>query len=298
MNKLKIVLLIMIGFFGCKNETKEFKVLSKPVPEDIPIDFKVDLVPENKLIHKGILSPDLKEYYYTISDKSFENFDVYVIKEEGENWSAPQKAFFNTKYNEHGMNFSPDGKTLYFSSTRPVNIEGVNPTWHIWKSGKIDGKWEEPTFVDIPNLREKLVSHPTITNSGTLYFHSSNLDYSEMDIYCSKLENGKFKNAEKVSIPLVSNTGKCTPFVSSKEDYLVFASIGNEIDLMISYSDGKGSWTDAKKLNNTINNKGQGNPYVTPDNKFLFFTTGDHEGRDWKVKWVNIESELKRTQWK
>ncbi|WP_262496961.1 hypothetical protein [Formosa algae] len=38
---------------------------------------------------------------------------------------------------------------------------------------------------------------------------------------------------------------------------------------------------------------GQGNPYITPDDKFLFYTTGGHLEKDWKVKWVNIESELK-----
>ncbi|PNW28712.1 hypothetical protein BKP44_07285 [Formosa algae] len=48
-----------------------------------------------------------------------------------------------------------------------------------------------------------------------------------------------------------------------------------------------------KKLNDKINTMGQGNPYITPDDKFLFYTTGGHLEKDWKVKWVNIESELK-----
>ncbi|WP_350292428.1 hypothetical protein [uncultured Croceitalea sp.] len=283
----------MISFFSCKNETRELNILSKSVPKDIPIDFKQDLIPEDKLIHRGIFSPDLKEYYYTISDKDFENFDVYVIKSKGKNWSEPQKAFFNTEYDEHGMNFSPDGKTLYFSSTRPINVEGYLPTWHIWKSNRVDGKWNKPVLVDIPNLRDKLVSHPTITNSGTLYFHSSNLDYSEMDIYCSKLVKGKFQNAERIKFSPTLNVNICTPFVSPKEDYIVFASIGNQLELMISYSDGIGGWTNTKKLNSSINSKGQGNPYITADDKFLFFTTGDHGKKNWKVKWVNIEFEIR-----
>ena len=78
------------------------------------------------------------------------------------------------------MNFSPDGNSIYFSSTKPTNVDDVLETWHIWKSDKINGKWREPTFEDIPNLRDKLTSHTVITNSETLYFHSSNLDYSEM----------------------------------------------------------------------------------------------------------------------
>ena len=192
--------------------------LTEEIPNNKPIEFKQHLIPENKLIHKGIFSPDLQEYYYTISDKNFEKFEIFVIEKKHKNWSAPKKAFFNSKYNEHGMSFSPNGNTLYFSSTRPINIDGIVQTWHIWKSDKINGKWTEPVFVDIPNLRDKLVSHPTITNSETLYFHTSNLDYSEMDIYHSKKVHGTFENAEKTTILMNSKVGKCTPYVSSKED--------------------------------------------------------------------------------
>ena len=295
MNKLKIILLFTISLLSCKNETENFKMqfLTEEIPNNIPLKFKPYIIPKNKLIHKGIFSPDMKEYYYTISDKNFEKFEVYVIKKSDENWSEPEKAFFNSKYSDHGMSFSPNGNTLYFSSTRPVNIKGVQPTWHLWKSVKVNGRWNEPIFVDIPNMRNKLVSHPTVTNSGTLYFHTSNLDYSEMDIYHSKQLNGKFQDAKKTSISMNSKTGKCTPYVSPKEDYLIFAAIGNQLDLMISFSDGNGGWINTKKLNNKINNFGQGNPYVTPDKKFLFYTTGDTFNKQWSVNWVNIDLELK-----
>ncbi|MTI31124.1 PD40 domain-containing protein [Xanthovirga aplysinae] len=295
MKKLNIIILITICFLSCKNETENIKVrfLTEKIPGDIPIEFKEIIIPNNKLIHKGIFSPDLKEYYYTISDKGFEQFDVYAMKKQNGTWSKAEKAFFNSDHSEHGMSFSPDGNSLYFSSTRPVNIDGVSETWHIWKSTKIDGKWNEPTFVDIPNLRDKLVSHPTIANSGTIYFHASNLDYSEMDIYHSNQVNGSFENAEKTPISVNLQVGKCTPYFSPKEDYLIFASIGHQLDLMISFNDGKGKWGNTKILNEKINKFGQGNPYVTPDNKFLFFTSGNNSDQKWKVKWVNIESELK-----
>ncbi|MCR9287442.1 hypothetical protein OAF63_03850 [Saprospiraceae bacterium] len=175
MNELKVILLFTIFFLSCTTENKnaEMEFLTEKIPNNIPLEFKQEIIPDDKIIHKGIFSPDLKEYYYTISDKKFE---VFKIEKNNGVWSEPEKAFFNSKYDEHGMSFSSEGNTLYFSSTRPVNVSGVLPTWHIWKSDKIDGKWNEPVFVDIPNLRNKLVSHPTITNSGTLYFHSSNLD--------------------------------------------------------------------------------------------------------------------------
>ncbi len=294
---MKIILTLILfsaAFLSCTDEIMEIKksYLVNEIPKDLPIDFKSDLIPANKLIHKGTFSPDLSEYYYIISDKDFEKFSVFVINKRDGKWSEPKRAFFDSEYSEHGMSFSPDGNSIFFSSTRPVNIEGVSSTWHIWKTEKVNGIWTEALFVDIPNLRNKLVSHPTITNSGKLYFHSSNLDYSEMAVYHSQLKDGLYEDARKTIISSPSKIGTCTPYVSPEEDYLIFASIGDQLDLMISFSDGNGGWINTKKLNTKINILGQGNPYVTPDNRFLFFTTGDHSGKDWKVNWVDIQSEL------
>ncbi len=289
-----MIILLTTLLMSCENgvENSEMDFLVNKAPDIHPIEFMQGLVPRNKLIHKGMFSPSLEEYYYTVSDINFEHFDVYEIHKAMGKWSKPRKAFFNSAYNEHGMSFSPDGNSLYFSSTRPVNIEGIAPTWHIWKSEKSNGKWDEPEFVDIPNLRNKLVSHPSATDSGTIYFHASNLDYSEMDIYYSKQVNGKFDNAEKPKILESHKVGKATPYISPKEDYLIFASIGDHLDLLISFSDGNGGWKNTRKLSDKINHLSQGNPYVTPNNKFLFFTTGTHSVNDWSVKWVNIEAEF------
>jgi len=131
-----------------------------------------------------------------------------------------------------------------------------------------------------------------ISDFGKLYFHASNLNYSEMDIYYSELKEGVFTNARKVEIEGKPNTGICTPFISSKEKYIIFASIGNQLDLWISFNDREGKWIGTKPLNEKINNLGQGNPYVTADNQFLFYTTGEYGKENWSIKWVNFQSEL------
>ncbi|MDO1500672.1 hypothetical protein Q2T40_11065 [Winogradskyella maritima] len=294
MNKFKFIMVFAFSLFSCNSDLNNYEkpFLVNEIPADMPIEFKQIIVPDDKLIHKGIFSPDLKSLYYTLSDKNFENFDVYVMCREGKMWSKPEKAFFNTKYNEHGMSFSPNGDALYFSSTRPINVDDIDLTWHIWKSENSNGKWQEPKFVDIPNLRGKLMSHPTIANSGTLYFHSSNLDYSDMDIYSAKQIDGKFIEAEKVLIENDSKNAKSTPFVSPKEDFLIFASVENQLNLKVTFNDGAGKWTNTKAFSDSINSFGQGNPYVTPSNKYLFFTTGK-SNNDWKIKWVDIESEIR-----
>ena len=293
-----VIIASLLAMLSCANNSSNYKkiFLTESLPTDLPIEFMSHLVPDDKIIHKGIFSPDFNEYYYTLSDKEFKKFDVYVIQKSKDEWSKPEKVFFNSDFSEHGMAFSPDGSSIYFSSTRPVDRDGIATTWHIWKSDKVNGSWSKPVFIDIPNLRHKLVSHPTVTNAGTLYFHSSNLDYSEMELYYSSYINGKYQPAVKASISTnKKGIGKCTPYVSPNEDYLLFASIGGEsLDLMISFRDGEGSWGNTRKLGNIINTDGQGNPFVTPDNKFLFYTSGKANGEHWMVKWVDIESEIRK----
>lgn len=285
-------IILVITIASCKNnlESDRTKFLTEKIPSEIPIVFQEHLTPKDKIIHKGIFSADFQQYYYTLSNKDFTQFDIYVIEKVKGTWSAPKKAFFNSAFDDHGMSFSPDGNTLYFSSTRPANIDSIPKTWHIWKSEKVKGKWTIPSYVDIPNLRDKLMSHPVMTNNGNLYFHASNLDYSEMDIYCAKKANGRFSDAKKIDISI--KTDKCTPFVSSDEEFIIFATIGNQLDLMISFNDGNGKWLNTRKLNDTINTSGQGNPFVTPDGKFLFYTVAEQQNQQWSIKWVNISSEL------
>ncbi len=215
-----------------------------------------------------------------------------MIRKKDREWSKPELAFFNSDHSEHGMSFSPDGNTLYFSSTRPTNSVDVVATWHIWKSEKVNGNWSQPEFVDIPNLKDKLVSHPSITDQGALYFHASNPDYSQMDLYHAQLIDDQFGPAELVEISVGDVIGKCTPHISADGKYLIFATIGSELELYVSFNDGNDNWTGTKRLSNLINNQGKGNPYVTPDHTFLFFTTGDLLGKDWQIRWVNVQNEL------
>ncbi|GAB5526964.1 MAG: hypothetical protein Roseis2KO_48360 [Roseivirga sp.] len=291
MNKLVLLLLTFLITLSCSSEKSSLRSLfpEKP-PKDMPLPFKPELTPEGMIIHGGSFSPDLNTYLYTLSDARYERFDVYMIQRTGDKWSASKEAFFNSEFSEHGAKFSPDGNTLYFTSTRPTGIVGVADTWHIWKSKKQSDGWSTPVFVDIPNLRQKLVSHPSITASGNLFFHASNPDYSEMTLYVAESTTGKFGEARKLAI--TENSMACTPFVTADGQTLVYAAIGNELDLMISKRTAAGDWGEPMALDETINTHAQGNPYLTPDGKYLFYTTGTEpeagQKPDWQVNRVDL----------
>lgn len=295
---LLVLLVLHLWLVGCqpKNNASNNTMLdlTSETPGNSPVEFLPDLVAKDQLIHRGVLSPDLKEYYFTVSDTQYRQFDVKMVQKTSQGWSSPKNAFFNSAYNEHGMSFSSDGRYLYFSSTRPVNTVDVADTWHIWRSQKQGNTWSSPAFVDIPNLRNKLLSHPSISDRGTLYFHVSNLDYSHMAIYTAQQVNNRFEAATKVPLTVDSPTnGFCTPYVSPDGTYLLFAAIReHHLDLMRSRYNKQNGWGVAQKLKANIHHKGQGNPYVSPDGKFLFFAAENDpvkpsQGR-WAIKWVQV----------
>jgi hypothetical protein len=293
--KIVAILISLVVLIACgkklKPDSDKHNYIVENIPDTIPDIFKPELTPENMIIHRGIFSQDFMEYYYTISDPAYTQFTVKMIKKVNGKWGVPEDAFFNSEFNEHGMSFSPDGNILYFSSTRPIQGSELTGLWQIWRSERINGAWQIAKFVEILNLKNKHVSHPTVTSSSEIYFHSSNPDYSQMNLYYSQKIDTAFTEAKKViflndTIPL-----KCTPFVSANASYMIFDSIGESLDLYISYRRPNLTWGEAKKLNKQININGQGNPFVSSDNKYLFFATANQE--DWNIKWVSTKGLLK-----
>jgi len=254
-------------------------------PNSVPQEFCSHLIPKGKLVHSGILSPDSKQFYFTISDKSFSKFDVMVSEFKAGKWQDPKLAFFNSEFNEHGTSFSADGKLIYFSSTRPVPGNEVE-TWKIWRVNLLVEELV-PEYVDIPNLRDKLISHPSLTREGGLYFHAGNHDYSALKIYrCFPHENG-FGLAEKLPGRINFGTQHCTPFIAKDGSYLIFESKGT---LYISNRNDKGEWEEATALNEKINKNNRGNPFVTSDQKFLFYASAskDKPFERWQINWVGF----------
>lgn len=286
--KLLRIVSILVLIVGCTSTTKhEQSVLSDSIQNAGSIPFNPQLAPDDLIIHRGILSNDLSEYYFTVSDTTFTNFEILVSKKIGDKWIEPEKAFFNSIYDDHGMSFSPDGNSLVFSSTRPVEGGDVPATWHLWKCEKTKSGWTDPEYIEIPNLKSKLLSHPTLSPDGTLYFHTSNLDYSDMVIYYSAIESGKYQDAKQLDFRGLSSVGYCTPYVSADGKWLIFATIGESLELHISESTGDSTWSNPKKLPHSINQNGQGNPYLSPDSKYLFYARESGSQKSWEISRVS-----------
>lgn len=253
----------------------------------VSLPFSTMDISDDLIIHKGLVSPDMNQYFITVSDLNYQRFDILVSKLSDGAWSTSIPAFFNSEYSDHGMNFSPDGRTIWWSSTRPTGIDTIPSTWHIWKVEMQDNNWSEPIYVDIPNLRDKLISHPSVSSIGTLFFHSSELDFSDMAVFRSEFRNGKYEDA----VPVFSDSTfqpSCTPYIAPDERYLILAKVNQDLDLMISFKDEAGGWSIPEVLSESINLRGQGNPSITSDGKMLLYTTVTAAGV-WQVNQIHFE---------
>jgi outer membrane protein OmpA-like peptidoglycan-associated protein len=96
------------------------------------------------------ISADGKTFYF-VSDRpgGYGMGDIYVTTMDSKGkWSAPKNLgpVINTQYDEQGVFLSPDGNTLYFSSTGHNTMGGYD----IFKSVHDSGHWSAPENMGYP----------------------------------------------------------------------------------------------------------------------------------------------------
>lgn len=205
------------------------------------------------------------------------NMKVCVCKRINGRWSTPQVAPFSGQYKDWDPFISPDGKRLIFVSNRPVpGTPGGQKNNHLWYVDRQhNGRWSAPRHLDEPvNVNGVVAYAPCLTKKGTVSFCSRNRDGNKgMGGYWAKLTGDHYEKPQQLK--LNGDKDIFDPFISPDERYLVFASEGN---LYISYREGDG-WAQGQKLGPQVNDGGDnGSPYVSPDNKTLYYSSSKVQG--------------------
>jgi Tol biopolymer transport system component len=226
----------------------------------------------------SVFSPDGKELIYNVfrDSKTF----IYITKLSNGSWSKPELAPFSSDYYDGDFTLSPDGKKLFYSSARPLE-EGGKPTRpsNLWVVEKTGDRWTPPRALGGAINTPHHESYPTVTSDGTLYFFARDRGgLGKADLFVSRLVDGKYVEVENLGAPLNSEFDEYDPFIAPDESYIIFAasrpdSLGRD-DLYISFKKEDGSWSPPVHMGGGINSAASENrPYVTLDNKYLFFTS-------------------------
>lgn len=251
-------------------------------PDSIPKIFAPGLISGKGRMHSLItFSPDMKTIFWgTIPPK------IMMMQMINDKWTSPKIAPFSSTDNNQSPFIAENGK-IYFSSTR----NGGQGQLDIWYTILTNGDYIEPINLGEMVNTDNLESNPTISSCNTIYFTGTiEGKLYNRGIYFSKFIHGEYINSVLLHEPINimdANVLDYTPFIAPDESYLLFCSNRQnpEIELChiyISHKNDKGEWGEPVDLSNKMGfSESSKFPYVTPDNRFLFFSSGEN------VYWID-----------
>ncbi len=245
----------------------------------------------------GTFSPDGTEFYFTrlVPYTTLPRLGILCVSYYRDaQWSAPAVLPFSGEYTDYPPKFSPDGKRIFFASSRPLP-NGARGGLRIWKVERTSSGWGVPSPLPPPiNVSGSFWNaDPSVSNDGTLYFSSDRGGPGSLHIYRSRLLDGKYTEPEKLGPEVNSEFNDYQPYISSDGKILIFSSVGSEVppfghrpgelrtggkpyprgDLYISFYRNE-KWTPAQHLGHGINTSAEEQfPVLTPDGKYLFFSS-------------------------
>lgn len=286
MEKLIILSFLLVATITVKAQQTDFPKLTGPylgqkVPGERPEIFAPGIVSTGSNASSPVVSPDGKEIYWD-HDK------IWFTRLENGNWTKPMLVSFckDDKYLYRVPCFSPDGKKLFFLSTRLGAVSSDKE--NIWYVERVASGWSDP--IPLSSNVNSLIIHWSISVSGTgtVYFQGRRSDTDDKGgIYYSKLVNDEYSEPVKMG-PEINNPGGSTtcPYVVPDESYIIynmfFKDNMEKSGIFISFKDKNKKWLPALRLLGGNPKTGGVSPIITPDGKFLFFANGN-------IFWMPVE---------
>jgi hypothetical protein len=260
---------------------KDSLYLGQTPPGNTPKIFNLP-IPDNFFAAERIaISNDDKNIYY-------QDLDGYT-EMDGKPHTARinHYSFTNGKWNGPFILFeSVGGPALSITEDTMYLEKGLKEGYYSIKTGQ---GWSIPKrFL----TKLKIVHYLQVTNSGNYYISSypanniGGIDRSRLFI------KGTDTTITSLGLPVNSAGHDLDYFVSQDESYMILVASDNS--LCISFHKKDGSWTNPKNLGKEINfGIAAWGPYVTKDNKYLFYTTGTKpDYSDCRIYWVRISNKI------
>ncbi len=170
-------------------------------------------------------------YYAGIRPDTVGGDDIYKITrslKDGVHWSRPINVReLNTSANEGAISLSPDGKTIYFATSRGANL---SYDANIMTAHLVTGGWMDVHPVGAPVNTLVWESHPCISPDGKkLFFASTRVPHvgkkSATDIYVSHLLiSGTWGKPVNLGSQINTEDAEYSPFMAEDGKTLYFSS--------------------------------------------------------------------------
>lgn len=305
---MRLVILVLLTFSATNLAFGQFDF--DGVPGSKPKLFAAGIVSSENDSEFGIVfDRNSNAAYFTRREKGKPQ-KIYVTDFAGGKWSAPRIAPFSIDRDEAPF-ISPDNRTLYFGSTRPIpnRVSKGNFDMNIWQVSRTADGWSAPIPLSekINKVQIEKEVFPSSNESGlnsidgeNFYFSTQRRSAKGIDIYKTTLRNGEFSEPEKVSGEVNSETLWESGGTLSPDGYYMFLNIygspngfGAE-DIFVSRKV-KNGWSKPVNLGGLINTKAdEGAPQFSPSGKYFFFSRDDKKSEsadeDWNVYFIETEA--------
>lgn len=244
--------------------------------------------------------PVIKKNAYDLRQKL--NEVEYAISVQGEVMKYEKVLMnenINSGYDDYGALLSPDGKELFYTSRRPDTRGGnVNPGDQRYFEDVYVTRWSEetndwgPATNDVERLNsEGFDAASYISPDGNTIYMTINTSVLNIrnttkssDICVAErtkenrwslpkpIRNKSINTTFFDGAPTLTADGNTMYFVSDRD------GLKSKSDIYVVHKEGN-KWGVAKKLPPVINSVGnETTPYITPDGKYLFFSSDGHKG--------------------
>jgi hypothetical protein len=223
------------------------------------------------------ISNDGKDIYYSEIKAYYpirgENIKRYTFVDG--KWNDPINLFVG-----YAPALSVAGDTMFFERK---DLEIKSETYISIKKGSV---WGNPKRI-LTKLDK--AHYYQVTTKGNNYISSIAKNGVGLNDWCRVSINGSDTIAKSLGKPLNTAGENLDFFVALDESFMI---VTNRPALAISFRNNDGNWTSPINFGPEINfGLGSWGPWVTPDNKYLFYSTGTiADYSDVKVYWVRIDS--------
>lgn len=291
MNKYLSIFLISAIFVSCKNNTTSY--FDQAPPSKVPKLFAPTLVNTANIELNLVFNSDHTEMFFSrIVDSSFVIHHSELINGK---WSdiEPIKMYDDSVLFSVACDptITKDGKTMYFLGVDPKlynndvtreELYTIPPD--IYKSKKVNGKWQLASKVDSLVSTEYFETYPVVTKDGSLYFRSNRpSDVGGMNTYRAQyIGNQKFE--EPVMVNTEAEKKELIVYISPDERYAITNSQGK---FQVIFND-NGKWTKPKLIPlNYESNWRYYSPYMSSDGKYFIYSRR-YNNPD-KKGWAGVE---------
>jgi hypothetical protein len=255
---------------------KDSLFLGQIPPGNKPEKFPLSVNKEFFAAERIAISNDGREIYYSEIKGYYpirgENIKKYTYSDS--KWTGPFKLF-----DGYGPALSVTGDTMYFERK---DLEKNSETYISVRNGKA---WGDPKR--ILNRLDK-AHYCQLAGNGNYYISTKSGEGQGLNDWCRVIINGADTTVLNLGTPLNTAGENLDFFVARDESFMI---ITRPVGLAISFNKNYGTWTDPVNLGKKINfGLGMWGPWVTRDNRFLFYSTGTKpDYSDVSVKWVRID---------